>query len=85
MIYAISDLHGCYEEYQKLLDILPLGDADTLYALGDVIDRGDGENRCGSALLALRRGEPNASDFAKQKRLCTIRIIDKKRRFQRLF
>ena len=42
MIYAISDLHGCHEKYQKLLDTLPLGDADTLYVLGDVIDRGNG-------------------------------------------
>lgn len=42
MIYAISDLHGCYEKYQKLLDTLPFGDTDTLYVLGDAIDRGNG-------------------------------------------
>ena len=42
MIYAISDLHGCCEKYQKLLDTLPLGDSDTLYVLGDIIDRGAG-------------------------------------------
>ena len=40
MIYAVSDLHGCYEPYQKLLDRLCLRADDTLYVLGDVIDRG---------------------------------------------
>lgn len=42
MIYAVSDLHGCCEKYKKLLDTVPIGSADTLYVLGDVIDRGDG-------------------------------------------
>ncbi len=42
MIYAVSDLHGCYEKYRKLLSTLSLGGADTLYVLGDVIDRGAG-------------------------------------------
>ena len=40
MIYAVSDLHGCYDKYQKLLETLNLGENDTLYVLGDVIDRG---------------------------------------------
>lgn len=39
LIYAVSDLHGCYK---KLLDTLSLGNADTLYVLGDVIDRDAG-------------------------------------------
>ena len=42
MIYVISDLHGCYEKYQKLLKMLRFGAGDVLYVLGDVIDRGDG-------------------------------------------
>lgn len=40
MIYAVSDLHGCYDKYQKLLETLNLGENDTLFVLGDVIDRG---------------------------------------------
>ena len=40
MIYTVSDLHGCYDKYQKLLETLNLGENDTLYVLGDVIDRG---------------------------------------------
>lgn len=40
MIYAVSDLHGCYDRYRQLLDKLDLEEQDTLYVLGDVIDRG---------------------------------------------
>ena len=40
MIYAISDLHGCYDKYLELLQTIRFGPDDTLYVLGDVIDRG---------------------------------------------
>lgn len=40
MIYVVSDIHGCYDKYQELLKKLNLGPDDTLYVLGDVIDRG---------------------------------------------
>ena len=42
MIYAVSDLHGCFDKYNRLLDRLCLSDNDTLYILGDIVDRGDG-------------------------------------------
>ena len=40
MIYAVSDLHGCYDLYRQLLDKLDLEEQDTLYVLGDALDRG---------------------------------------------
>ena len=40
MIYAVSDLHGRYDRYRQLLDKLDLGEHDTLYVLGDALDRG---------------------------------------------
>ena len=40
MTYAVSDIHGCYDKYKKLLKKIDLGPGDTLYVLGDVIDRG---------------------------------------------
>lgn len=40
MIYVISDIHGCYDKYKKLLKKINFGPDDTLYVLGDVIDRG---------------------------------------------
>ena len=42
MIYVMSDIHGCYEEFLKMMDLIELKETDTLYILGDVIDRGKG-------------------------------------------
>lgn len=38
--YVISDIHGDYERYRKILEKIHFTDADTLYILGDVVDRG---------------------------------------------
>ena len=40
MIYTVSDIHGCYDKYKELLKKICFGPDDTLYVLGDVIDRG---------------------------------------------
>lgn len=40
MIYAMSDLHGEYEKYLAMLKKIRFSDADELYILGDVVDRG---------------------------------------------
>ena len=40
MIYAISDIHGAYDKYIKMLEKIKFNDDDTLYVIGDVIDRG---------------------------------------------
>lgn len=40
MIYVISDIHGCYHEFLKLLKKINFTDRDDLYILGDVVDRG---------------------------------------------
>ena len=40
MTYLMSDLHGCYEEYIKMLNLINFNDNDTLYILGDICDRG---------------------------------------------
>ena len=41
MIYVISDLHGCYDQYKQMLKKIQLSKNDTLYILGDVIDHGN--------------------------------------------
>ena len=41
MIYAVSDIHGCLEKYEQLLEKIGFGPEDTLYVLGDVVDRGE--------------------------------------------
>lgn len=40
MIYIISDIHGCYDEYMELLRKINFKDSDELYILGDVVDKG---------------------------------------------
>lgn len=40
MIYVMSDLHGCYEKYRKMLSVIRLKGNDVLYILGDIVDRG---------------------------------------------
>ena len=40
MIYAMSDIHGCYEKYRDMLETIKFAADDTLYVLGDVLDRG---------------------------------------------
>ena len=38
--YVISDIHGQYDLLVKMLEKIALKDEDTLYVLGDVLDRG---------------------------------------------
>ena len=40
MIYVMSDLHGCYDLYIKMLEKIAFCAEDTLYILGDIVDRG---------------------------------------------
>lgn len=40
MIYAISDIHGCFKELKFLLKKINFKKEDTIYILGDLIDRG---------------------------------------------
>ena len=39
--YVMSDIHGCYDEYLQMLSKINFSDSDTLYILGDAIDRGE--------------------------------------------
>lgn len=40
MIYCMSDIHGEYELFMEMLEKINFSEQDTLYILGDVIDRG---------------------------------------------
>ena len=41
MIYVMSDLHGEYDKYIAMLDLIQFSMQDTLYIIGDMIDRGE--------------------------------------------
>ena len=38
--YAISDIHGCFDEFRQMLDIIGFSETDRLILGGDYIDRG---------------------------------------------
>ena len=38
--YVMSDIHGNYDAYKKMLDKIQFNDSDMLYILGDILDRG---------------------------------------------
>lgn len=40
--YVMSDVHGCMEEFEKMLDLIHFSDLDELWIIGDVVDRGKG-------------------------------------------
>ena len=42
MHYVISDIHGEYEKYLKMLELISFSDDDVLYVLGDMADRHPG-------------------------------------------
>lgn len=56
MIYVTSDLHGCgVEVVERLLEMAGFSEADYLFILGDVIDRGE----YGAELLLWLTRQPN--------------------------
>ena len=47
MIYVMSDIHGRQDRFEDILEQINLKDEDTLYILGDIVDR----NPYGIAIL----------------------------------
>ncbi len=41
MTYVVSDLHGCFDKFKKLLKEIHFTDNDTMYILGDIVDYGE--------------------------------------------
>ena len=41
MTYVISDLNGCFDKFEKLLEKIRFSDNDVLYVLGNIVDHGD--------------------------------------------
>jgi serine/threonine protein phosphatase 1 len=40
MIYVMSDIHGCFDEFLEMLNKIKFSNNDELYIIGDVVDRG---------------------------------------------
>ncbi len=41
MTYVVSDIHGCFDKFKRLLKEIQFCDDDVMYVLGDVVDHGD--------------------------------------------
>lgn len=57
--YVISDIHGEYEKFMELLEEIELEENDTLYVLGDVLDRG--KHPIKTVLKLMEMQTPSAS------------------------
>ena len=53
MIYVMSDIHGNLRRFNSIMEQINLTDKDTLYVLGDVIDRYPGGIRILRKLMAM--------------------------------
>ncbi len=42
MIYCMADIHGEHDRFMKMLETIEFSEEDTLYIIGDVIDRSPG-------------------------------------------
>ena len=56
MDYCISDIHGYYDLFCRLLDKIKFGGGDKLYVLGDIVDKGPDSIRLAKLLFSM----PNA-------------------------
>ena len=55
-IFAVGDIHGCYEKLCALMDKIPLNmDQDQLLFIGDYIDRGPGSIEVLDYLIELKK------------------------------
>ncbi|MGD9055358.1 MAG: metallophosphoesterase family protein [Desulfobacterales bacterium] len=58
-IFAVGDIHGCYEKLCALMDKIPLNmEQDQLLFIGDYIDRGPGSIEVLDYLIDLKRRLP---------------------------
>ena len=41
MTYVVSDIHGNYQKFKELLELIRFSEKDVMYVLGDIVDYGD--------------------------------------------
>ena len=60
--YAISDIHGCFDQFMEVLELAQFNPAhDTLYVLGDVVDRGEQIDLCAQWLVDQKANAQGSS------------------------
>ncbi|MGQ4558760.1 metallophosphoesterase [Levilactobacillus hammesii] len=59
IIYAMSDIHGCYVAMKQALDHIQLKTADQLLFVGDYVDGGNESLQVLNEIMALEQAHPN--------------------------
>ncbi len=72
MTYVMSDIHGMYDKYMKMLEVIGLSEDDDLYILGDVIDRGDSS----AEVLLDMMNRPNVNPIIGNHEVMAIDVLD---------
>ena len=55
--YVMSDIHGQYKSFVKMLNLIRFGEDDKLYVIGDVIDRGPDGIKIIQHLMKMKNAE----------------------------
>lgn len=71
-VYVISDIHGEYELFMKMLEKIKFQDTDTLYILGDILDRGPNPIRVLRKLMEM----PNVIPIVGNHELMAVKCLD---------
>lgn len=72
MIYVMSDIHGMYEKYVKMLELIEFSEDDDMYIIGDVVDRGE---QSAEILLDMMK-RPNVFPIVGNHELMTMNVLD---------
>lgn len=72
MTYVMSDIHGMYDKYIKMLDIIDFSDDDDMYIIGDVVDRGE---KSAEILLDMMK-RPNVFPIIGNHELMALNVLD---------
>ncbi|MBR5091210.1 MAG: metallophosphoesterase [Ruminiclostridium sp.] len=72
MTYVMSDIHGMYDKYIRMLDLIGFSDDDDLYIIGDVVDRGD---KSAEVLLDMMK-RPNVYPIIGNHELMALNVLD---------
>lgn len=67
----IGDIHGCWDEFQDLLDHAGLSDTDQIVSVGDMVDRGPAPAR----VLTYFQNSPNTSSLMGNHEYKHVRIL----------
>lgn len=63
-VFAVGDIHGCYEELEELLELLVskggLSKEDSIVFLGDYVDRGPFSRKVITRLIQIKKEYPNS-------------------------